>query len=320
MIMFVSSIKRHYRETFSIILSVVSIMSLLLPEAGFCSDVERPGSVVAWPSEISGWRWDGEKSIYSRDNLYEHIDGAAEVYLSYNFQRASVRRYTKSGSPPIIAELYELGSSADAFGVFSLEQQDPEVGIGQGSEFGGSLLRFWKGRYFVSILAEGGGREIETAVLDLGKALADSITETGEVPRLLRYLPDVYLGTSAAKVCFLHNHILLNRCFFLSHENILKLDRDVDAVVARYLFDKVKTHVLLVHYPSRERARSAFVSFRNAYMPKAGKDSVVKTEGGLWTKSDLYGEFLIVVFGAPRQSDADYLWGQVIGKLKGEAP
>ena len=75
-----------------------------------------------------------------------------------------------------------MGSAEDAFGVFSLEQQDPEAGIGQGSEFGGSLLRFWKGPYFVTVLGNGTGKELEAAVLDLGRELAKGIKETGEPP------------------------------------------------------------------------------------------------------------------------------------------
>ena len=116
-----------------------------------------------------------------------------------------------------------MGSSEDAYGVFSLEQQDPEAGIGQGSEFGGSLLRFWKGRYFVTVLGNGTGKELEEAVLGLGRELAQGIKETGEPPRLLRCLPERADLPQPEKLCFVRSHVLLNRCFFISHQNILRL-------------------------------------------------------------------------------------------------
>ena len=102
-----------------------------------------------------------------------------ELYIAYNFNGVKVRRYEKSGQPPITAEVYDMGTSEDAFGVFSFERQDEEAGIGQGSEFGGGLLRFWKGKFFVSVFAEGQGKEAEAATLELGKVIAKSIDATG---------------------------------------------------------------------------------------------------------------------------------------------
>ena len=254
----------------------------------------------AWPSAIDGWTWDRKDKTYDRETLFDHIDGGAEVYLAYNFQKAFVHRYLKTGRPDIVAEVYIMGSSEDAFGVFSLERQDPEAGIGQGSEFGGSLLRFWKGSIFVSVLGEGaGGKDIEAAVLGLGRALAASIKETGEPPRMLRYLPDLPSLPPRDRLCFVHSHILLNRCFFLSHTNLLKLGSDVQAVLARYSQGNTKIRVLIVGYPSEARAGSAFAGFRSAYMPDADRNNTVLTEDNTWTKSEPYQKFVIVVFGAP---------------------
>ena len=111
------------------------------------------------PAEIEGWKWDGKEIRYNSRTLFDYIDGAAELYLAYGFQNLTARRFEKSNHPPLILELYEMASSEDAYGVFSFERQDEAVGIGQGSEFGGGLLRFWKGKYFVSHLCRrGGGR------------------------------------------------------------------------------------------------------------------------------------------------------------------
>ena len=294
------------------------ILNLFSPPLGFCAKKDKMVDRIAWPSEIGGWTWDKEDKAFNRETLFDHIDGAAEVYLAYNFQQASVHRYVRTGQPDIVAEVYKMGSSEDAFGVFSLERQDPEVGIGQGSEFGGSLLRFWKGRYFVSVLGEGAGKEIEAAVLSFGLRLAASIKETGQPPRLLRYLPDLPLLPSRDKLCFVRSHILLNRCFFLSHENILKLGSDVQAVFARYPKGNNKIRVLIVCYPTKARAGSALVSFKSAYMPEAGQNSSVRTEDNTWTKIEHYRKFIIVVFGTALQSDADHLVQFTVAKLKEE--
>jgi len=40
---------------------------------------------VAFP-KLAGWSTDGKVQNFNKDNLYEHIDGAAEFYLSYGFE------------------------------------------------------------------------------------------------------------------------------------------------------------------------------------------------------------------------------------------
>jgi hypothetical protein len=294
------------------------LINLFTSRGGFCATEGQMTDRIAWPSEIDGWTWDQEDKAFDRKTLFNHIDGAAEVYLAYNFQQASVHRYVKTGQPDITAEVYIMGSSEDAFGVFSLERQDPEVGIGQGSEFGGGLLRFWKGRYFVSVLGEGEGNEIEAAVLNFGRKLVTSIKETGQPPRLLGYLPEFPSFPSYDKLCFVHSHILLNRCFFLSHDNILKLGSDVQAVLARYHQGNTKIRLLIVDYPSEARAGSALVSFKSAYMPETGQNNSVRTEDNTWTKIEQYRNFFIVVLGTAIKYDADRRVQATIAKIKEE--
>jgi hypothetical protein len=101
---------------------------------------------ISLPVDAAGWTWDKEQKEYNSPKaLFDYMDGAAELYLAYGFQRLTVRKFEKSSQRPITLELYEMASSEDAYGLFSFDRQDEAVGIGQGSEFGGGLLRFWKG-------------------------------------------------------------------------------------------------------------------------------------------------------------------------------
>jgi len=101
------------------------------------------------PREFSGWEATGSGVVYDRDTLFDYIDGGAELYLAYDFRRMLACRFERDGHPAIVADVFDMGSSEDAFGVFSTERQDPEAGIGQGSEYAVGLLRFWRGRFFV---------------------------------------------------------------------------------------------------------------------------------------------------------------------------
>ncbi len=269
---------------------------------------------IRWPVEAGGWKAAGEAVQYQGRAIFDYIDGAGEVYLAYNFKQLTVHRYERGGHAAVIAELYEMGSPADAFGLFSFDRQDPEAGIGQGSEFGGGLLRFWKGRHFVSVYGEGEGHEQEQAVLEIGRGLASSIVETGEPPRLIRSLPEGKQIEGTVK--FVRSHVLLNQRCFISHENILQLEAGTEAVFARYDFGKDKTFVLLVNYPSQERARAALTTFRKAYMLDA--EGMVQDEDGAWTGAEKEGPAIIIALHAPKAEVVRQLIDETKTKLKEE--
>jgi hypothetical protein len=295
------------------------VSGFLAPPEGFSAGKEKMNEKINWPLEVLGWKWDRKVTTFKDKSLYKFIDGAAEVYLAYNFQQVSAGRYIKTNHPEINADVYRMGSAEDAFGVFSLEQQDPEVGIGQGSEFGGTLLRFWKGTYFVTVLGNGTGKELEEAVLNLGRELAKGIKETGQPPRLLGYLPDHKSLPPADRVCFVRSHILLNRCFFISHQNILRLGNDVEAVIARYPLGPNKLRILLIRYPTTPKAYSAFSNFQKSYLPEAQIPGSVRTEDGLWTRAETYQKLVLIVFGARQESEAEKLVQNILKKIKGDS-
>jgi hypothetical protein len=272
---------------------------------------------ISLPSEAGGWKWDEKEMKYDSRTLFKYIDGAAELYLAYGFQNLTVRRFEKLNQPPLIIELYEMASSEDAYGVFSFEHQDETVGIGQGSEFGGGLLRFWKGKYFVSVYAEGEGAEIESGILKMGGAAANSIPATGPEPKLVGFIPGKDLGLVDKSVRYLKSHVLLNQRFFVAHQNILNLNRKTEAVLAQYLQDKQKTQLLLIRYPDSKEAGDAYQSFMKVYLPDAGGKDRSKTEDGKWTFSRQRNEFVLIVFGAPTEAAAEALLKATEEKMLG---
>jgi hypothetical protein len=51
------------------------------------------------PEEMNGWRAEGKDEAYNLETIFDYIDGAGEVYRSYNFQGLLARRYFKRGQP-----------------------------------------------------------------------------------------------------------------------------------------------------------------------------------------------------------------------------
>lgn len=311
----------HFKIIIKPVCMMIALLGLLL--SFFLSDIYAAEKNVmdaklSLPSEIDGWKWDGKEERYDNKTIFKYIDGAGEVYLAYGFKSLITRRLEKPGMPLLTADIYEMGSSADAYGVFAFERQDEDVGIGQGSEFGGGLLRFWKGTYFVSVNAEGEGEDAEKAVLGLGRAIAASITTTGPLPQLISYVPDKSFGLAEKNIYFFRSHVLLNQRFFIAHQNILQLGQDVEAVLAEYRIGRQKAHLVLIRYPSEKKALDGLSSFAKAYLPEARGKKIVKTEDEKWAGATHYKEFVALVFGAASEADADSLLKAAEINLKGK--
>ena len=60
-------------------------------------------------------------SFYEPDNLYEYIDGGADVFLLYDFQRLLHQNF-KAGKGEITADIYDMGKAENAFGIYSAER------------------------------------------------------------------------------------------------------------------------------------------------------------------------------------------------------
>jgi len=295
------------------------IMSCIFTVAGIGNGEEKVkmNQKISLPLTVEGWKWDGKGTEYNGKTIFKYMDGAAELYLAYGFENLTVRRFEKSNQPPIILELYGMSSSEDAYGVFSYEHQDETAGIGQGSEFGGGLLRFWKGKYFVSIYSEGEGTEVESGILKIGEAAANSISSMGREPKVVDYLPGKDLGFIDKSVRYLKSHVLLNQRFFIAHQNILNLSQKTEAVLAQYLQEKQKTQLLLIRYPNVKEAGDAYQSFMKAYLPDAKGMDHSRTEDGKWTFARQRNEFIIIVFGSPTEPAAEALLKATEEKLPG---
>jgi hypothetical protein len=284
----------------TLLLLALAALILYVTEGGTMADTSKS---IPFPADTEGWRLAGGTQTHTPETVFKYMNGAAELYLAYNMEQVTTGRYDRPDQPSIIVEVFRMASPEDAYGVFSFEQQDPPAGIGQGSEFGGGLLRFWKGPYFVTAFAEGPAPGIDDAVLALGGKLASAVTVTGNPPKIVSYAPKAFGPFTLKKMWFLRSHILLNQRFFIAHANLLALGPTVDALLARYEGSGQTVFLAIAGYPAPSKAQSAASTFTKAYMA-GGSDGLVKTENNRWTGLERRGRFVVIAFDAPDPATA----------------
>jgi len=108
---------------------------------------------------IAGFRPVGGEHRYTKENLYEHVDGHAEYFIGAGFMGLTVTEYitteSKTSEPDIQVEAYDMGKGIQAFGVLVDESgENPRaVSVGtMGFKTSGGV-NFIKGRYYVKINA-----------------------------------------------------------------------------------------------------------------------------------------------------------------------
>jgi len=109
------------------------------------------------PHEVDGFYKSGQTKIYSKENLYEHMNGHAEYFISAGFRSLSVGEYvkseTESSKPSLLAEIYDMGKDIYAFGVLVDEvgEKTKEVTIGMMGFETSQGISFVKGKYYIKI-------------------------------------------------------------------------------------------------------------------------------------------------------------------------
>jgi hypothetical protein len=248
------------------------------------------------PAEVGGWKRAEPPETYDRTNLYDYIDGGAELYISYNFQNLLAVRYEGEDEEEIVIDIFDMGNSFNAFGVFSHGREREDGLAGQGSEYGGGLLTFWKDKYYFSIMAYPETEKKRDLVLELGRKLAAAIPAEGALPPVLALLPKENLVRDSIR--YFHHYVWLNSHFFIASENILHIDDETQAVLAKYKRGDKTFHFLVVLYPDPERAEKAGESFLLHYLPDA-HDGIAGLPDGRWTGFRREGKKLGIVFNAP---------------------
>lgn len=152
----------------------------LLPKAGF----------------LPGWEQQGTSERFDPENLYEHIDGEAELYLPYGFQSLTSALFESQGKEKtgLSLEIFRMGSPLDAFGIYS-NYRSPErqaAGIGADGYLSETQLVFCQEKYFVRITASG-GKPDRNSFVAMGEALARNLPGPPVLPPELGLLdsPDV---------------------------------------------------------------------------------------------------------------------------------
>jgi len=139
---------------------------------------------------VDGWSRESEVLVYDADNLWEYINGAAELFIDYGVKSCHAADLA-ADDVTVTVEVYDMGTPLNAFGIFDLESS------GRGEPFPGAVealisppyqVLLLKGAHYIKVnLFEGELTEVVSRSL-LG-GIAHALGGSADLPAEFDLLP-----------------------------------------------------------------------------------------------------------------------------------
>ena len=162
---------------------------LMAPAGAFAAGEEN---VAALFPDLDGWTRDGEPELYYSDNLWEYIDGAADFFIMYDFQKVATLTYDKEPKQSLTIDIYEHGSPRNAFGIYSQERpgRSDFLAVGTQGYYDKGILNFFQGNYYVKLMGFYLGEEEKAFLKGVAGTVATRLGGDAGFPEVLGCFPE----------------------------------------------------------------------------------------------------------------------------------
>lgn len=207
------------------------------------------------------WKLLDSTAVFDTENLFDYIDGAADNYLSNNFQELLVCTYKNPKGAYITVEVYQHQNPLYAFGIYSQERSsdDPFINIGAQAYYESGILNFACDKYYIKLASHDESAETGNLIKKMAQDLAARINPAAKIPEIFKYFPEKNM---------ISNSETLISTNFLGYEFMQM------AWVASYGTGENTFRVFIIELPSADAAKSMLTK----YMEKT-KTSFAGTEG-----------------------------------------
>lgn len=202
------------------------------------SEDKKDSSLKALLPEVNSWKLSEAPETYLPDTLFEYINGAAEIYLLYDFAELIVAQYENEDSAAsLTVEIYDMGNEKNSFGIYGAERfHDANfLSIGNGGYVEEGILNFLVGKYYIKLFCFDCDAGSEEILKRFSQEVVEKVRDKRHLPTVLGFFPEEGLVRNSEKFIlrnfmgysFLGNGYLANYkheklefdCFFIEGED-----------------------------------------------------------------------------------------------------
>jgi hypothetical protein len=224
-----------------VLTALASAQTLVLPPDGFAP----------------GWVKAEKPGLFKKVDLFNYVDGGAELFLEFGFDTLVVQGYIKDFME-LTLEVYQMESPESALGVYLLKsgKETPVKGLSArntGDKFQITALR---DRWFIHVNNPDGLPDAVPAMTVLAQKLAAALPEGPRVT-LLDALPASGIIKGSERL--FRGPYALQSLYTLGPTDILQQNRTIFGIAADYMTEKGEYYTrILVPYPDSAAAKEAF--------------------------------------------------------------
>lgn len=248
---------------------------------------------IVLPSDnfFPGWKRSGPSVTFIKTDLFNHIDGGAELFLEFGFEKVAIQHY-KKGSAELTLEAYEMELPESALGVYLMKcgRETPFSEIPARNSSEAAQATILRGRCFLLINNFSGGAELQPAMIALAKAALAKIPDVPASGRLFELLPpkDRLAGSER----LIRGPVVLQPYYTFGEGDILQLEGKVFGIAANYREAPEAVYTrFVIPYPDEIRAGAVY---RNLLANLDPYLKVLETREGAFVFADYREKFGLV--------------------------
>jgi hypothetical protein len=151
--------------------------------------------------EVDGWTKHRTMQHFVGGNLYEYIDGGAEIYHEFGFVQVVSQDYVNGVGKSISVEIFEMESPGSAYGMytFKTDAKGKRISVGNDAQMAEYYMNFWKGPFLVTLTGFDETEQTRVGLVNIARSIGEKIPGGGERPPIASFLPEEDLAGQSLK-------------------------------------------------------------------------------------------------------------------------
>ena len=236
--------------------------------------------------DVEGWTKHRTLQHYAGKDLYEYINGGAEIYHEYGFVQVIVQDYVNDMGKSVSVEIFEMVSPYSAYGMytFKTDSKGKRILVGSEAQLADYYMNFWKGPFLVTLTGFDETEETRQGLLNIAEYISSKMSVGRDKPSIVSFLPEEDLVDQSLK--YFTGYLGLRNSHPFFSLNIAGFEQGIKGDYSG------EFSFFLFRFEGEEEARKGFQSMKGQ-----------KDRKGRKLFAATHREYLMLVLG-----DVDHLW------------
>lgn len=229
--------------------------------------------ITLLPPDPAPWKPEDKPHVVVGEKLFDLINGGAEVYHEYGFNKALRQNYLDKDENFLTVEIYLMADLVAAYGIFSAERTGEEkpADIGDAAVVSEYEIKFQQREYFVKIMGDADEAEYTRLAKIIEKRIGK---KSGEIEQIKWRVPG-HEDAAPGSELILRGPLAMRRVFVFSSDDIFNFKKGTVGLAytmkAADEGETTETKCAVIQLPGKTNAVQALESAQKSLLDKGFK-------------------------------------------------